>query len=355
MRHKTNRIKIGNIAIGGDEPIAIQSMLSCPPTDIDANIRQAKNLESAGCEILRVAIPDKGSVQLVEILKNNVSMPIVADIHFDYRLALDCAAAGVDKIRINPGNIGSDEKVKAVADICRLKNIPIRIGVNSGSVEKHILAKYGRPTPQALVESALYHASLLEKFDFENIAISMKSVDVPSMLEAYRIAADSCVYPLHLGVTHTGVARMGLVKSAMGIGGLLLEGIGDTLRVSLAADPVEEIRAAKDILLASGISRKWPEIIACPTCGRAGIDVIDLANKVDLALKDCTVPVVVAVMGCVVNGPGEAREADLGIAGGNGTGILFAKGKVVKKVPQEEILSTLLEEISKFEKENAAV
>ena len=352
-RRKANVMQIGDLFIGGDYPIAVQSMLSVPNADVQGNLEQARRLDAAGCDILRVAVPNQEAVKLVALLKETVSMPIVADIHFDYRLALESAAAGVDKIRINPGNIGDDSRVKAVADVCKQKNIPIRIGVNSGSVEKHILAKHGHPTAAALVESALYHASLLEKFDYNNIALSMKATDIPSMTEAYELAAESCDYPLHLGVTHTGTWRMGLMKSAMGIGSLLLGGIGDTLRVSLTADPVEEIRAGREILRISGRSDRGVDIIACPTCGRTEADVFGMTDKVAAALQDCDLPITVAVMGCVVNGPGEAREADLGVACGKGAGILFAKGEILRRVTEEEMLPALLEQIEIFKKEAA--
>jgi (E)-4-hydroxy-3-methylbut-2-enyl-diphosphate synthase len=350
MRRKTPVVKVGSIAIGGDHPVSVQSMLSLPAADVAGNLAQARRLHAAGCDILRVAIPDRESVRLIDLIKNEVDIPLVADIHFDYRLALEAAAAGVDKIRINPGNIGDDSRVKAVADTCRHKGIPIRIGVNAGSVEKHILAKYGHPTPEALVDSALYHVALLEKFDFHDILLSMKAVDAPSMTAAYRLAADSCDYPLHLGVTHTGTLRMGLMKSAMGIGALLMDGIGDTIRVSLLADPTEEIRAGREILRMAGRSR-GVDIIACPTCGRTGIDVAGLTEKVAEALADCDLPLTVAVMGCVVNGPGEAREADVGIAGGKGSAALFAKGQVLRTVSEEEMLPALLHQIELLRKE----
>ena len=278
-------------------------------------------------------------------MKEAVSVPIVADIHFDYRLALESVAAGIDKIRINPGNIGDDSRVKQVVDACKAKNIPIRVGVNSGSLEKHILAKYGAPTAQALVDSALYHVHLIEKFDYDQIAISIKSSDVPTMIEAYRLAAKQCPYALHLGVTEAGTARMGLIKSAVGIGSLLCDGIGDTIRVSLTADPVEEIAAAKDILKAIGLRKNGVNIVSCPTCGRTKIDLIGLANKVEAALKDCEKPLTVAVMGCAVNGPGEAREADIGVAGGDGCALLFKKGEILRKVPEDQVLEELLKEI----------
>ena len=353
MRRKANLMSIGNIVIGGENPLAVQSMLSLPSADVQGNLEQARRLEAAGCDILRVAVPNREAVGLVAKLKEAVSMPIVADIHFDYRLALESAAAGVDKIRINPGNIGDDSRVKAVADACKAKNIPIRIGVNSGSVEKHILAKHGHPTAAALVESALYHASLLEKFDYSNIALSLKATDIPTMTEAYRLAAEACDYPLHLGVTHTGTLHMGLMKSAMGIGALLMDGIGDTLRVSLTADPVEEIRTGREILRIAGRTKRGVDIIACPTCGRTDIDVFGMTEKVAEALQDCDLPITVAVMGCVVNGPGEAREADLGIAGGKGAGILFARGEILRRVTEEEMLPALLAQIELFRKESA--
>lgn len=355
MRRRVRPVAIGDVVIGGEKSIAIQSMLSAPRDNLQENIRQAKALQGVNCDILRVAIPDLESIKLIPALKEAVRMPIVADIHFDYRLALEAVAAGIDKIRINPGNIGDEDRVKAVADTCRSKNIPIRIGVNSGSVEKHILKKYGNPTPQAMVESAMYHASLLERFDYDNIVISMKSNDVPTMVEAYRLAAEQCSYALHLGVTHTGTSRMGIVKSAMGIGSLLLDGIGDTIRVSLADTPEAEIQAAKDILRSAGLRKEGVEVIACPTCGRTSIDVIGLANLVEELLKNEMLPITVAVMGCVVNGPGEARETDLGVSGGDGTGIIFAKGKVVKKVPEAEIIPALLEQVDclRRERENA--
>ena len=301
-------------------------MLNVPSTDVEGSVRQAKALEAAGCELIRAAVPDQAAVRLIAALKEAVSVPIVADIHFDYRLALESAAAGVDKIRINPGNIGDDSRVKAVADACRTRGIPIRVGVNSGSVEKEILAKYGGPTPEALVESALYHASLLERFDFHDIVLSLKSSTVDSTIRAYELCAARCDYPLHLGVTEAGTARMGLIKSAIGIGSLLQRGIGDTIRVSLTADPVEEVRAGQDILRALGL-RPGPQLVSCPTCGRTRIDLISIANEVERRLASCRKNIKVAVMGCVVNGPGEAREADVGIAGGKGEGLLSGKDR----------------------------
>ena len=311
------------------------------------SVRQAKALEAAGCELIRAAVPDQAAVRLIAALKEAVSVPIVADIHFDYRLALESAAAGVDKIRINPGNIGDDSRVKAVADACRTRGIPIRVGVNSGSVEKEILAKYGGPTPEALVESALYHASLLERFDFHDIVLSLKSSTVDSTIRAYELCAARCDYPLHLGVTEAGTARMGLIKSAIGIGSLLQRGIGDTIRVSLTADPVEEVRAGQDILRALGL-RPGPQLVSCPTCGRTRIDLIPIANEVERRLASCRKTIKVAVMGCVVNGPGEAREADVGIAGGKGEGLIFRKGQILRKVPEDRLVDELMLEIEKL-------
>ena len=343
----TRKVNIGNVTIGGGSPITVQSMLNVPAGDVAGSVAQARALEAAGCDIIRAAVPDREAVRLVPAIKAAVSVPLVADIHFDYRIALDCVAAGVDKIRLNPGNIGGEERVKQVADACRAAGVPIRIGVNSGSLEKHILAKYGAPTPQALVDSALYHARLLEKFDFTDIVVSIKSSHVPTMIEAYRLAAEQLGCPLHLGVTEAGTARIGLIKSAVGIGSLLCDGIGDTIRVSLTADPVEEVRAARDILKAVGRGG-GPEIVSCPTCGRTKIDLIALAGRVEEALADCRKDIKVAVMGCAVNGPGEAREADIGIAGGNGEALLFKKGEPAGKYPEDRIVDVLLEEIEKL-------
>ena len=347
-RKITKQVKVGDVIIGGGAPISVQSMLNKPAEDIESSVKQALELQKAGCNIIRAAVPNKEAVKLIEALKENLSVPVVADIHFDYRLALECAAAGVDKIRINPGNIGSDDRVKAVADACRQKNIPIRIGVNSGSVEKEILAKYGSPVPEALVESALYHASLLEKFDFDDIVISIKSSNVENTVKAYSLASEKCNYPLHVGVTEAGTSRMGIVKSSIGIGSLLLKGIGDTIRVSLTDSPVKEVAAGYDILKAVGLKKDAVQIVSCPTCGRTKIDLISLANEVESALASCTKPIKVAVMGCVVNGPGEAREADIGVAGGDGCAVLFKKGEILKKVPENEVVSALLSEIEKM-------
>lgn len=342
------QVTAGNVKIGGGAKITIQSMLNVPASDIENGVKQAVELEKAGCEIIRAAIPNKEAVALIPALKEAVSIPVVADIHFDYRLALEAVEAGIDKIRINPGNIGSDDRVKAVADACRRKNIPIRIGVNSGSLEKEILAKYGHPTPQALCDSALYHASLLNKFDFDDIVLSMKSSDVATMVKAYELAAEQCDYPLHLGVTEAGTERMGLIKSAAGIGSLLLKGIGDTIRVSLTADPVKEIYAAKDILKALDIDRSGIQFVSCPTCGRTKIDLIGLADEAERRLRDCKKNIKVAIMGCVVNGPGEAREADIGIAGGDGNGLVFRKGEILRKVSEDKLIDALIEEIEKL-------
>lgn len=344
-RRKSRQVTAGNLKIGGGAHISVQSMLNALAEDVEGNVRQAKALEAAGCEIVRLTVPNKEAVKTLAAVKEAVSIPVVADIHFDYQCALESVAAGVDKIRINPGNIGSDDRVKAVADACRLHNVPIRIGVNSGSVEKEILAKYGAPTPDALCESALRHAALLEKYDFHDIVISIKSSNVERMVAAYRKMATLCDYPLHLGVTEAGTERMGLIKSAAGIGALLLDGIGDTIRVSMTADPVKEIAAGFDILKAVGLKTDCPQIVSCPTCGRTKIDIISLANEVERRLSTCRKPITVAVMGCIVNGPGEAKEADIGIAGGDGCGLLFKKGEIVRKVPENEIVDALMEEI----------
>ncbi len=342
------QVKAGNVRIGGGAKISVQSMLNVPSTDIEGSVAQAKRLEEAGCEIIRAAIPDMDAVRLIPALKEAVGVPIVADIHFNYKLALEACAAGVDKIRINPGNIGSDDRVKAVADACKSRGIPIRIGVNSGSLEKEILAKYGHPTPQALCDSALYHASLLEKFDFHDIVLSMKSSTVGTMIQAYELASQQCDYPLHLGVTEAGTERMGIIKSAAGIGSLLMHGIGDTIRVSLTADPVREVYAAHDILRALDLKEGGVQFVSCPTCGRTRIDLVRIANEVEERLRGCEKNIKVAVMGCVVNGPGEAKEADIGIAGGDGCGLVFKKGEVICKVDEDKLVDALMEEIEKM-------
>jgi len=347
-RQKTRVVQVGGVPMGGEHPIPVQSMLSLPPEDVEGNIAQARALERAGCEIIRIAVPGRAGLDLIRPLKGAVSCPIVADIHFDYRLALAALEEGIDKIRINPGNIGDRERVRQVVLACKARRVPIRIGVNAGSLEREILERYGHPTPQAMVESARYHVGLLEELDFHDIVISLKSSDVKTMLDAYRLAAQTFDYPLHLGVTEAGTARMGLIKSAIGIGSLLADGIGDTIRVSLTADPVEEIPAALDILKAAGRSRGGVTIVSCPTCGRTRINLIGLANQVEEALRDCPKPLKVAVMGCIVNGPGEAREADIGIAGGNGEGILFQHGEVLCKVPESRLVETLLSYIDKM-------
>lgn len=339
-------VKVGALTLG-DGHIYIQSMLNVPADDIDGSLRQAMALEKAGCEIIRASVPDLKNVPLISALKSAVSVPIVADIHFDYKIALACVEAGVDKIRINPGNIGGAEKVRAVADACAARGVPIRIGVNSGSLEKELLAKYGSPTPDALVESALGHVKLLNDCDFDDIVISIKSSDVKITIAAYRLLSARTNYPLHLGVTEAGTERMGLIKSAVGIGSLLCDGIGDTIRVSLTADPVSEVYAAKDILKACGMGG-GAQIVSCPTCGRTKIDLIGLANKVEEKLKNVDKQIKVAVMGCAVNGPGEAREADIGIAGGNGEGLIFKKGEILRKVPEDMLLDELMKEIEKF-------
>ena len=348
MRQLKREVKIGNVTIGGKNPIAVQTMLNVPVEDIEGNVAQAKRCEAAGCQILRVTCPSAADAKCIEAVKNAVNIPIVADIHFDYKAAIACADVGVDKIRINPGNIGDDDRVKAVVDACQQKNIPIRIGVNGGSLEKHILAKYGAPVPEAMVESALYHVRLLEKFDFNNIVISIKNSNVPRMMEAYRQLSAVTDYPLHVGVTEAGTYQMGLLKSGMGIGGMLLEGIGDTIRVSLAADPEKEVEAGYNILRAVGFPVAGPEVITCPTCGRTQYPCTEIANEVERRLQGCKKSIKVAVMGCVVNGPGEAREADIGIAGGKGEAVLFVHGNPVKKLTGDNILDQFMEEIYKL-------
>ena len=345
MADYTKQVNIGNVAIGNSNPIAVQSMLNVPANDVEGNVNQAIVLQNAGCDIIRTAVPDLKAVELIYALKENLHIPVVADIHFDYRIALECAEAGVDKIRINPGNIGDDDKVKQVANKCNQKNIPIRVGVNSGSVEKSILQKYGAVTADALVESALYHTALLEKYDFDNIVISMKASNVKLMFDAYSIASKKVNYPLHLGVTEAGTKYKGIIKSAAGIGGLLLGGIGDTIRVSLTDNPIEEIKAANDILKATGFKKGGVNIVSCPTCGRTKIDLISLANKTEKALENVNKDITVAVMGCVVNGPGEAKEADIGIAGGDGCGIIFKKGEILRKVDEKDLFDELIKEI----------
>ena len=338
----TKKILVGGIPIGGGAPVSIQSMTNTPTDDVEATVQQIRRLAAAGCEIVRVAVPNMSAAKAVGKIKEQIDLPLVVDIHFNYKLALECIEAGAVKVRINPGNIGEPERVKAVANACARKNIPIRIGVNGGSLEKHLLEKYGGPTPQAMVDSAFGHIALLNRYDFDDICVSLKTSHVATTMQAYQLMSQQSNYPLHLGVTEAGTTRMGTIKSAAGIGGLLGLGIGDTLRVTLTADPVEEIVAAKDILKAVGLRKDGPDLIACPTCGRTKIDLIPLARAVEERLQEVKKPITVAVMGCVVNGPGEASAADVGIAGGNGFGILFRHGEVVKKVPQEALLDELM-------------
>ena len=337
----TRKIRVGGVPLGGGAPVTIQSMCNTRTDDVAATVAQIRRLEAAGCEIVRVAVPDMAAARAVGKIRESISIPLVVDIHFDYKLALECVAAGCDKVRINPGNIGGEDRVKAVAHACREKGIPIRIGVNGGSLEKRLLAKYGGVTPQALVESAFDHIALLHKFDFEDICVSLKSSSVATTMAAYRLMSEQSDYPLHLGVTETGTPRMGVLKSAVGIGGLLAMGIGDTMRISLSADPVEEVYTARDILKAAGVRREGAELISCPTCGRTRIDLISLAQEVERRLQGVDKPITVAVMGCVVNGPGEASAADVGIAGGDGEGLLFRRGEIVKKVSQDQLVDEL--------------
>lgn len=344
----TRQIVVGGVPIGGGAPVVIQSMLNTKTTDVAGSLAQIEQLHAAGCQIARLAVPNmEAAAAFGEICKES-PLPLVADIHFDYKLAIAAAEGGASKIRINPGNIGGEDRVKAVVDVCKARNIPIRIGVNGGSLDKKLLEKYGHPTAEALVESAFEHLGLLEKYGFYDSCVSMKSSTVPTMVAAARLFRSRCDYPLHIGVTETGPVKMGLMKSAMGIGALLLDGIGDTVRVSLTDDPVEEVYAAKDILKAVGLRKEGVNIISCPTCGRTQIDLISLVNQVDDALKNCEKPVTVAVMGCVVNGPGEAREADIGIAGGDGCGMLFEKGQQIAKLPYDELLPALLRRIEEM-------
>lgn len=342
-------VKVGNYILDG-EKIYIQSMLNTRSDDIEGSVLQAMSLEKAGCDIIRAAIPDKEALKLIPTIKDKIKIPLVADIHFDYRLAVESVAAGIDKIRINPGNIGDKDRVKAVVDACKSRNIPIRIGVNSGSLEKEILAKYGSPTPEALVESALGHVKILNECDFDDIVISIKSSDVNNVISAYRLLSQKCNYPLHLGVTEAGTERMGIIKSAIGIGSLLCDGIGETIRVSLTDEPIKEIYAAKDILKSIG-KFGGVKIVSCPTCGRTRINLIKLASDVENAVKDIDKDITVAVMGCVVNGPGEAKEADIGIAGGDGCAVIFKNGEIIRKVDENEALDVLMREIQNYRKE----
>ena len=344
----TKQIMVGAVPVGGGAPVSIQSMCNTYTHDVEATVRQINLLAAAGCDIVRVAVPDLAAAKAIGAIKERISIPLVADIHFDYRLALEAIAAGADKVRINPGNIGSEDRVKAVANACAQKGIPIRIGVNGGSLEKPLLAKYGKVCPEAMVESAFGHIALLNKYDFDDICVSLKSSSVPVAMQAYQLMHRRSDYPLHLGVTEAGTYEMGTIKSAMGIGGLLALGIGDTFRVTLTADPVEEVTVARRILQACGLRKDGPELIACPTCGRTRIDLIPLAQEVERRLEGCTKPITVAVMGCAVNGPGEASAADCGIAGGNGEGLLFRRGKVLKKVPQDQLVDELMKLIEEL-------
>ena len=344
----SRQIMVGGVAVGGGAPVSIQSMCNTATEDVEATVQQILRLEQAGCEIIRVAVPTEEAARAVPAIKARIHIPLVADIHFDYKLALLCAEGGIDKIRINPGNIGAKERVRAVADACRERGIPIRIGVNGGSLEKDLLVKYGGVTAQALVDSAMGHVRLLNDCGFDDICISVKCSRVPVNMTAYRMLHEQTDYPLHLGVTEAGTPEMGVLKSAIGIGGLLCMGVGDTLRVSLTADPVEEVIAAKRILQAAGIRRSGPDLISCPTCGRTKYDMIPIAREVERRLKDCAKPITVAVMGCVVNGPGEARAADVGIAGGDGEGLVFRKGEILYKVPQDKLVDALMDEIDRL-------
>ena len=344
----TKQIMVGGVPVGGGAPVTIQSMCNTRTDDVTATVEQILRLEAAGCEIIRVAVPDMAAARAVGAIREKIHIPLVVDIHFDYKLALECVAAGCDAVRINPGNIGGEDRVKAVANACKAKGLPIRIGVNGGSLEKPLLAKYGGVTAEALVESAFGHIALLNRYDFDDICVSLKSSSVPITMAAYRLMSEKSNYPLHLGVTETGTPRMGVLKSAVGIGGLLAMGIGDTIRVSLSADPIEEVYAARDILKVSGVRKEGPELISCPTCGRTRIDLIGLAQQVEERLQAVTKPITVAVMGCVVNGPGEASAADVGIAGGDGVGLLFRRGEIIKKVPQEQLVDELFRMIDEL-------
>ena len=347
-RKMTRQISIGDVKIGGGAPISVQSMTNTKTTDTNATVAQIKALVDAGCDIVRVAVPDVSAAENIYNIKNQVDVPLVADIHFDYRLALKAIEQGIDALRINPGNIGDEERVKAVVEAAKIRNIPIRIGVNAGSLDKKLLAKYGKVTAEALVESALEHIRILEKLNFYDIKISLKAHDVPLTLDAYRLMSETVDYPLHLGITEAGTVNTGIIKSAVGIGALLAEGIGDTFRISLTGDPVNEVKVANEILKALGLKEYGPTLISCPTCGRCNIDLPSIAEKVEQRLSGITKPIKVAVMGCVVNGPGEARDADIGIAGGKGEGLVFCKGEVINKVPEDKLVDALFEELDKL-------
>ncbi|WP_270509226.1 flavodoxin-dependent (E)-4-hydroxy-3-methylbut-2-enyl-diphosphate synthase [Megamonas funiformis] len=347
-RKMTRQISIGDVKIGGGAPISVQSMTNTKTTDTNATVAQIKALVDAGCDIVRVAVPDMSAAENIYNIKSQVDVPLVADIHFDYRLALKAIEQGIDALRINPGNIGDEERVKAVVEAAKIRNIPIRIGVNAGSLDKKLLAKYGKVTAEALVESALEHIRILEKLNFYDIKISLKAHDVPLTLDAYRLMSETVDYPLHLGITEAGTVNTGIIKSAVGIGALLAEGIGDTFRISLTGDPVNEVKVANEILKALGLKEYGPTLISCPTCGRCNIDLPSIAEKVEQRLSGITKPIKVAVMGCVVNGPGEARDADIGIAGGKGEGLVFRKGEVINKVPEDKLVDALFEELDKL-------
>lgn len=347
-RKITRTVDVGGVKIGGGNPISIQSMCNTDTRDAEATVRQILALEEAGCEIIRVAVPDAEAADAIAKIKKEIHIPLVADIHFDYRLALKCIENGIDKVRINPGNIGSRDRVKQVADAAKAKGIPIRIGVNGGSLEKRLLEKYGGPTADALVESALGHVEILDDVDFEDIVVSIKVSNVPTMIEAYRKFSERSDIPLHVGVTESGTERLGTIKSSIGIGTLISEGIGDTIRVSLTADPVREVYAAKDILRVLGERKNGIEFVSCPTCGRTQIDLIGIASEVERRLQGIDKSIKVAVMGCIVNGPGEARDADIGIAGGKGEGIIFRKGEILRKVPEDMIVEELVKEVEKL-------
>lgn len=347
-RKKTKEVKIGRMRIGGGQPVCIQSMCNTDTRDVEATVKQILALENAGCELVRVAVPDMAAADAIGEIKKKIHIPLVADIHFDYRLALRVMELGIDKVRINPGNIGDEERVRQVVTMAKEKKIPIRIGVNSGSLEKELLEKYGGVTPAGLVESALKHVRILEKYEFYDIVVSIKASDVPFSIEAYRLLSEAIPYPVHVGITEAGTPYVGTVKSAVGIGTILAMGIGDTIRVSLTGDPVEEIRAAKEILKSLGLRKFGPELVSCPTCGRTQIDLISIANEVERRCQGIQKNIKVAVMGCVVNGPGEARDADVGIAGGKGVGLLFQKGEIIRKVPEEKLVDALMQEISRL-------
>ncbi|MBQ4354553.1 MAG: flavodoxin-dependent (E)-4-hydroxy-3-methylbut-2-enyl-diphosphate synthase [Clostridia bacterium] len=355
MRKYTHQIQVGNVSVGGNAPISVQSMCNTDTRDVDATVRQIDALTEAGCQIIRVAVPDRQAAEAVRDIKTRIRIPLVADIHFDYRLALTCIESGIDKIRINPGNIGDRDRVRQVVDACKARRIPIRIGVNGGSLERPLIEKYGAPTPEAMVDSALGHVTILEELDFDDICISLKASDVPNTIAAYRLMSEAREYPLHVGITETGTRKMGIIKSAAGIGGLVAMGIGDTIRVSLTDDPLYEVEAAYDILKAVGAYKNCVQFVSCPTCGRTKIDIIRIAAEVEQRLSHIRVPMKVAVMGCAVNGPGEARDADVGLAGGDGVGLIFSHGEILKKVPEAELVDTFVALAEHIAKEKECV